>query len=316
MGIGNYIVKISNEMNTVELGKLSVREADLFAAVCAYVKEKGTHKVAMTFDQIRELSGYSDRDNTRLFEELKALNRKLIHLYYEFEDERGLTGFNLFQWWTLGRDGRFEIAVSELFEFMLNNLGTEFTRFELGVFTAIEGKYAKHLYRLLKQFRSTGLYCVHLDDFRKLLDIPKSYKIAQIDQKVINPAIGELRPYFEELAVAKTYKFGRARGGKVVVGYEFTFKKRRRKEDEKTAENVRADLKMMIAETELKILSTQKAMNKKADAGEWKLYEKHKAKNTYFKERLERLKNNLGAFDNSEQVAFKIDYSKIVKTVD
>lgn len=295
---GNYIVKISNEMNTVELGKLSAREADLFAAVCAFVKEKGIKTVSMSFEQIRDMSGYSDRDNKRLVDDLKALNLKLSKLYYEFEDDEQVVGFNLFQWWKISKSKKqWEIAVSDVFEFMLNNFSGEFTRFELDVFTAIESKYAKHLYRLLKQFRSTGIYCVHFDDFKRLLDIPKTYKTTtQIDQKVINPAMNELKDHFEDLKVEKTRKSGRGRGGKVVVGYEFTFKKQRFKDDGKMVENVSKDLKMMIAETEMFILSTEKAMEKKADKGDWKSYENHKQKNIYFKEKLERLKKNLDAF--------------------
>ncbi|GAA7840027.1 hypothetical protein JP0186_07070 [Helicobacter pylori] len=80
-----------------------------------------------------------------------------------------------------------------------------FTSFNLLEFQQVRGKYAKTLYRLLKQYKSTGILSVEWTQFRELLDIPKDYKMENIDQKVLTPALKELKKIypFEHLSYKK-----------------------------------------------------------------------------------------------------------------
>ncbi|MFP6297290.1 replication initiation protein, partial [Helicobacter pylori] len=90
--------------------------------------------------------------------------------------------------------------------YLLNNLGMgQYTSFNLLEFQRVRGKYAKTLYRLLKQYKSTGILSVEWSQFRELLDIPKDYKMENIDQKVLNPSLKELRKIypFEHLSYKK-----------------------------------------------------------------------------------------------------------------
>ncbi|MGH1670611.1 replication initiation protein, partial [Enterococcus faecalis] len=96
---------------------------------------------------------------------------------------------------------------------------TEFSRFELSAFTSIRSTYAKTLFRLLMQYRSTGYYVVSIEDFRELLDIPEYYQMGNIDQKVLKPAMKELHNYFENLEVTKI----KAKKGNKIAKLEFTF---------------------------------------------------------------------------------------------
>ncbi len=43
------------------------------------------------------------------------------------------------------------------------------------------------------QYRSTGYYVVRIEEFRSLMDIPEYYQMGNIDQKVLNPALRELK---------------------------------------------------------------------------------------------------------------------------
>ncbi|KAA6483163.1 RepB family plasmid replication initiator protein, partial [Helicobacter pylori] len=67
------------------------------------------------------------------------------------------------------------------------------------------GKYAKTLYRLLKQYKSTGILSVEWSQFRELLDIPKDYTMPNIDKFVLKIALKELRKIypFEHLSYKK-----------------------------------------------------------------------------------------------------------------
>ncbi|WP_142971278.1 replication initiation protein, partial [Enterococcus faecalis] len=112
-----------------------------------------------------------------------------------------------------------EVRVNQDLDYIINGLTTEFSRFELSAFTSIRSTYAKTLFRLLMQYRSTGYYVVSIEDFRELLDIPEYYQMGNIDQKVLKPAMKELHNYFENLEVTKI----KAKKGNKIAKLEFTF---------------------------------------------------------------------------------------------
>ncbi|EGK8183240.1 replication initiation protein, partial [Campylobacter coli] len=127
-----------------------------------------------------------------------------------------------------------EMQVNPRFEYILNQLTANFTAFELSEFIALSGKYTKTLYRLLKQYRSTGKAYFEWEEFCRVMDIPKNYRQIDIDQRILKPAIKELskernlfdqiRVPFKNLAYEKEKAKGtRGRGGKV-SGITFTFK--------------------------------------------------------------------------------------------
>lgn len=74
------------------------------------------------------------------------------------------------------------------------------------------------MYRLLKQFSSTGLF--KINDFRNILDIPKSYAMSDIDKRVLAPIKNELSEFFEPLEIKKI----KARKGNRIAMIEIRFK--------------------------------------------------------------------------------------------
>ena len=60
------------------------------------------------------------------------------------------------------------------------------------------------MYRLLKQFRTTGYYKITVEEFRRLLDIPKNYRMSEIDKKVLMHIKKELPNYFKKLEIKKS----------------------------------------------------------------------------------------------------------------
>ncbi len=70
------------------------------------------------------------------------------------------------------------------------------------------------------QYRSTGYYQVNIEEFKEIMDVPKSYtQMGQIDQKVLKPAMKELNNYFEDLEITKI----KAKKGNKIAKLEFTF---------------------------------------------------------------------------------------------
>src|SRR5699024_632727 len=103
---------------------------------------------------------------------------------------------------------------------LLNELES-WVRYALSEFRDLKSSYAKTMFRLLKQFRTTGYAYFSVSDFNELLDVPKSYKSSNINQSILKPIKEELTPLFRGLTVRKKYGKGR---GKPVIGYSFTWK--------------------------------------------------------------------------------------------
>lgn len=216
------VAKYDNSMNNVPLGRLSAVEQDLFISICALVKEKGTERVHFDFNKLKEITKYTATSNEMFSNDLKKMNRRLLSLNFEFEDENVIEQFVLFTWFRIDKNNlTLDVEVNKRFEFLLNALEANFTRFELKEFIQLRSAYAKDLYRLLKQYRTLGVYNVPIDDFRRLLDVPKSYKIKHIDEKILIPSLEELKAYFHGLKVTKIKS---RRRGNPVTHLKFTFK--------------------------------------------------------------------------------------------
>ncbi len=83
----------------------------------------------------------------------------------------------------------------------------------------IKGKYAKRLYTLLAQNSLTRKYEKDLKGFREILEIPQAYKMGNIDQKVLNPAIKEI----ELKTKIRNIKINKIKIWKVINKIVFTF---------------------------------------------------------------------------------------------
>ena len=73
----------------------------------------------------------------------------------------------------------------------------------------------------MKQFKSTGIWRVSIEEFRKMLDISEKYKIGEIDKWVLKPIQKELGDRFN-LKIKKLYN-KKSRGRPSVSGFIFTF---------------------------------------------------------------------------------------------
>ena len=127
-----------------------------------------------------------------------------------------------------------EFEINEKFSYLVIDLIKNFTLFDLKEFISISGKYTKTLYRLLKQFRTQGWFEIDWQEFCYVMDIPKSYKMSDINKQILNPAIVELTrertlfdndkenkfQSFKNLTIIK--KRGKGRGGRIsAIRFEF-----------------------------------------------------------------------------------------------
>lgn len=221
--MANIKVKYKNELNLIPMRNFDSVEMDLFFSICAKMKDKGERKVSFSFEDLKELSDYKPTAVKRFTDDLENVYDKMMSLTYRSETNDEIEKFALFTGFKISKKEQFvEISVNPDLNYILNELSTEFTKFELQEFTGIRSSYAKTMYRLLKQYRSTGFYKVRIEDFRELLAIPDSYQMSDIDKQVFRPIKKELAQYFDRLEIKKH----KSRKGNKIASVEFRFQEK------------------------------------------------------------------------------------------
>jgi len=71
-------------------------------------------------------------------------------------------------------------------KYLTNFRDGEFTYFDLQEFLSIKSLYGKHLYRMLKQFRFTGVFTIKMTTLKKIFDIPSTYT----NSRIVNDVLG------------------------------------------------------------------------------------------------------------------------------
>ena len=217
----NEIVKYDNYMNHLKFSSFTPVDYNFLMVLCSKLRDKGTEEIIISFDELREKTGYTQHPINQFISDLVRMNEKLMKMSCVLEKNGIIFQFVLFP--TFATDTinkRLIVAVNERFKFILNDLTKNFTRFELSEFVKLDSKYTKSLYRLLKQFKHTGRYEVSVENFRNRMDCPVSYTNKHIMDKIIKPSLQELQNYFHDLKCET--KYARKRG-RPVIGYIFTF---------------------------------------------------------------------------------------------
>ncbi len=211
-----------NNANKVNLGKLSEREANLLFAIFQRLKDQGNTLIRFEPQDLkRMIMTKSNLTNRQLLQVIKNLldsisgaNFWIIREHVEngeiYEDHTSYMLFKQFEIRIHKPTQTIEyldVQLNDNYQYLLNNLGMggQYTSFNLLEFQRVRGKYAKTLYRLLKQYKSTGILSVEWSQFRELLDIPKDYDMRSIDNFVLKIALKELHKIypFEHLSYKK-----------------------------------------------------------------------------------------------------------------
>ena len=243
----NNIVKYHNSFNSIGLRNFNSNELNILMAICSRMKEKEEEVITFHFDKLKKLVNYSDNTSATFIKDLESTYDKLISIKLKVGDERRFIKFVLFTRYSVDIEEKIvEIAVNKEFAWVLNALNVSFTAFELKEFLSLKSSYAKEFYRRMKQFKSTGIWRVSIEEFRKMLDISEKYKIGEIDKWVLKPIQKELGDRFN-LKIKKLYN-KKSRGRPSVSGFIFTFlRKDLEQRKERSIENKKIDKDSFIS---------------------------------------------------------------------
>ena len=251
----NEIVKYHNDLNDkIIFPDFKEQELNIFANLLYQFKERETETLTFSADEVAKFFGSAYNAGALGFimremaERLRTLGFKWTRT--EFDRKREvetittayITMFPTFyvkceknpkdnspeaEKYSIFKS--LEVRINPDFQYLLSEIKSNFTRFELAEFMSLSGKYTKNLYRLLKQYRQTGWLQMEWQDFQEQLHIPSDYEMCDIDKRILKPAIKELseprnlfnqdRVIFENLKYTKIKK-----GGNKVTAIRFDFK--------------------------------------------------------------------------------------------
>lgn len=226
----NEIANVHNDLIDLPLRKFNASEIDILTAICYKVQNKDTKEITLDFEDLKKLSFYKGKDLNQFIKDVKTTNEKLMSLNFTLvnEQKREITQFVLFPTFTINIDDeKLTVQVHEKFAYLLNNLNNCYTSLELQESSALKSSYSKGIYKKLREFRNSEkpFWKVTIEEFREYLDIPKSYRMTDINQVILNPALEELSVYFEGLNIEKySNKKKGQRGRPRVDGFIFSFK--------------------------------------------------------------------------------------------
>lgn len=206
-----------NELNDLILTKMSAKELDLFIALLIKFSELKTDKIKVSFLEIKKIMGINPRTSNKQF--VNTLDKMIIKSHQAIQKTEIAKGkkkylsiitTTIFDEEEMTIESRINPDFKNLFE--IDNEKGVYTILDLKALVNFKSKYSKNLYRLLKQWETIGIKEFSIDEFRTSVDVPKTYLMKQIDQKVLTPILKELPEFFPGLNMEK---FKNGRGGKV-----------------------------------------------------------------------------------------------------
>lgn len=246
------IVKYDNTINSLKFKNFTQKDFDFFLAICSKVSEKGNVQVALSFQELRELTNYKETDRNRMSSDLDRMFQKLLRIVYRYEDEESITMFNLFsKYKILKTRDELQVRVTEEFLPLLNNLESRFTRFELREIVGLTSKHSKTLYRILKQWRTQGKTQIFtLEELKNYFDCNDNMEFKFFQRDILKVAIEEIntKGYFKNLQIIVNRE--ERKRGKPIKNILFSFEKEETKK--KTPEFIKDTLNQIKKETPVK----------------------------------------------------------------
>lgn len=246
--MSNELVKHHPELNTIPLRQFTPVEMNLFFSIISRMRDSGDKTVRFDFEHLKNLSHYTATSNKNFLSDLKRTYTKLLRLNFGLTSKSGLSfeAFVLFTDFKINGDSEapyVDIRLHDSAIPLLNELDS-WVRYSLKQFNDLQSSYSKTMFRLLKQFRTTGYAYFSKEVLFELLDVPESYKKGNgmLEKRVFSPIRTELTPLFKGLTIKKKYGKGR---GKPVVGYQFSFKPEAKNADD-FSKGIQEDLRKKL----------------------------------------------------------------------
>lgn len=201
----NLIVKYDNSFNKTSLSLLTKVQSNVLMSVLQRMGkefEKDKHGndcyvAKYTFEEIRLMTNSKSLQTKKIKEIFDQLLDTKVEI---FEDSR-YTKANLFSHYTLTDRSTAKITLSSALTNKLITDEEKYTILSLDEYVSLPNNYSKEMYRLLRQFRHSGIIYIKKEDLRRALKPPKSYLEYDFIRRIIEPAIENNKEYFDNLKI-------------------------------------------------------------------------------------------------------------------
>ncbi|WP_155802336.1 replication initiation protein [Helicobacter cetorum] len=208
-------VTIHNDIYKVYLGKLGALESNLFYSIFDKLKEQDDTLVRFNPSEIKAMIGNSKISGKELTKVVKKLWNNIKFANFWILLPRRDENHMLFRTFAINYydDKKTQIKDIEVqvnkphYTYLLNDLTGNFTQFELEQFKNLSSKYAKTLFRMLKQFddiENENNHCELLrfnnnfDEFMEFMGIDKNMEMRDIERQILKPICKELGAFIDK----------------------------------------------------------------------------------------------------------------------
>lgn len=223
------VVKYDNKLNLIALKSFTKADNSIFFALLSKLQNQDTKEVLIDSSELKRLIDAPNLSNKILVQIVNELSDKIIRCIVRYETEDEVELFTLFQRLSFTKNNtKLRAQISEPFAYLINKVKYGFTMLEVYEFSRLRSKYSQVLYRLLKQFRSTGILSLEWSKFIEIMDIPVKLCMKDIEKSILKPVTNELANLiskdnnlpFKNLTYEKTKTPGQ---GNKITGITFKF---------------------------------------------------------------------------------------------
>ena len=239
------VAKYSNDFNAVPLKDFSLVQKKILITLIWLIKETDGSDITIDYDRFISLAQSKPRSLEEGIRLIRQTFRKILSLSItEIETETSYEEFMLFTARKVDKkNGEITVRVNPDYFSLIKDFANEYTKFPLQIGNSFSKQYTIDIYKFLRQFADTGFWVVTVENFKRYLAIPDSYGATKIREKIINPALEELKKYYPNLRLeeVKAKRKRGERGRPKVTSYRFHFDKEARDawEDDKYGSKVK-----------------------------------------------------------------------------
>jgi len=195
------VAKYSNDFNAVPLKDFSLVQKKILMTLIWLIKETDGSDITIDYDRFISLAQSKPRSLEEGIRLIRQTFRKILSLSItEIETETSYEEFMLFTARKVDKkNGEITVRVNPDYFSLIKDFANEYTKFPLQIGNSFSKQYTIDIYKFLRQFADTGFWVVTVENFKRYLAIPDSYGATKIREKIINPALEELKKYYPNL---------------------------------------------------------------------------------------------------------------------
>lgn len=198
----NQIVKKSNSLITAKYN-LTKEEQKIILSIIAMIDkdDEDFHQYRFYIKDFLDNIDVASKGN---YTYIKNIFKGLLEKPIEIKEKSGWIICNWLSGAKIDYAGYVDVEIYSGLKPYLLKLKESFTKYSLANVLSLRSNYSIRIYELLKQFESTGVRQISIDEFKEILKIPKSYQTRHLKPSILEPAKKEIS---EKTDIEFTYSF-------------------------------------------------------------------------------------------------------------